>query len=143
MQLPCKPALLANYVMIECLFGWCTSYLLKAGQSFFRINIKHFGLLVRFDIAAFAQLFEHVDLIAQAAGLLEPQVGRRLGHFGPHVLEQFLSIAFQKHPQPFDVVTVLFLANPQIAPALQLWVKGTLLFEEGGFNGRVSHIFQC
>ena len=35
------------------------------------------------------------------------------------------------------------LANPQIAPALQLWVKGTLLFEEGGFNGRVSHIFQC
>ena len=34
-------------------------------------------------------------------------------HFRPHLVEQLLAIAFQKHPQPLDVVAVLLLADPQ------------------------------
>ena len=48
--------------------------LLQAGEALLRIDEKHLGLLVRLELAALAEAFEHFDFVAQPGRLLESQL---------------------------------------------------------------------
>jgi hypothetical protein len=62
--------------------------LLQPGQTFLRIDVKHFGLSMTFQITSQTQILERVDLITQSRRLFELQFSRSLLHVFFHFLQK-------------------------------------------------------
>ena len=69
----------------------------EAGQTFFGIDEKDFGLDVLVQLTAVVERFKQVNFVAQTSGLFEFQFFGGIGHFGLHLVEQLLLFAFEEH----------------------------------------------
>ena len=89
--------------------------LLQAGHSFFGIDVEHFGLCVRFEVAAQIQVFERRNFIANAGRFFELQLLRRQPHLVSQFFQQPVFLAVEEHPQPANVFAVILFTDPQVA----------------------------
>ena len=87
-------------------------YLSQTGQTFFRVDVKHFGLGVRFQFASFIQSLQHRNLVAKHRRPLEIEPFARFHHFVAHLAQQFHFAAFQERHQSPNVAAVGFFVDP-------------------------------
>ena len=90
-------------------------YFSKPGETFFRVDIKHFRLGVSIEFTTFFKPFEHAYFVPQNRRAFKIHCLTGSLHLAGHLSQKAFLATFHESHQPPDVFAVVLLIDPQIA----------------------------